>query len=67
MILFRIKLDTYKSKSKITYVFSHNYAKIKIGSYDSLLLEKILTLRNVIILIDSVINKDKNYYYYNIF
>ena len=27
-------------KSGITYVFSHNYAKIKIDSYDSLPLEK---------------------------
>ena len=31
------------------------------------LLKKILTVRNVIILIKSVVNKDKNNYYYNIF
>ena len=30
-------------KSDITFVFSHNYAKIKIGSYDSLPLVKTLT------------------------
>ena len=27
-------------KSSIMYVFSHYYAKIKVGSYDSLLIEK---------------------------
>ena len=31
------------------------------------LLKKILTFHNVIILIKSVVNKDKNNYYYNIF
>ena len=51
----------------ITYVFSHYYAKIKIDSYDSLPLEKILVLHNVITLIKSVLNKDQNHYYYNIF
>ena len=51
-------------KSDITYVVSDNYAKIKINSYDSLALEKSLTLRIVIILIKSVFNKDKNHYYY---
>ena len=30
-------------------------------------LKKRLTLHDVIILIKSVLNKDKNYYYYNIF
>ena len=38
-------------KSGITYVISHNYAKIKVDSYDSLALEKTLTLHNVITLI----------------
>ena len=55
-------LLSQKSGSK--YVFSHNYAKIKLDSYDSLPPEKMLTLRNVIILIKSVFNKDKNRYYY---
>ena len=53
--------------SGITYVISHNYARIKIDSYDSLSLEKMFTFRNVIIFIKSVFNKDKNNYYYNIF
>ena len=39
----------------------------KIDSYDSLLLEKTLTLHNVIILIRSVLNKDQNHYYYDTF
>ena len=38
-------------KSSITYVISHNYAKIKNGLYDFLPLEKTLTLHNVIILL----------------
>ena len=46
--------------------FSRNYAEIKIDSYDSLTLEKALTLHNIIILIKSVFNKNQNQYYYNI-
>ena len=53
-------------KKGITYVFCHNYAKIKIESYDSLPLEKTLTLY-IIILIKSVLNKNQNHYYYKIF
>ena len=36
-------------KSGITYIISHNYAKIKLDSYDSLPLEKTMTFFNVII------------------
>ena len=53
-------------KISITYVFSHYYTKIVVDSYDSLHTEKRLTL-HVIILIRSVLNKDKNHYYYDIF
>ena len=49
------------------YIISHNYATIKIDSYNFLLLEKTITLCNVIILVKSIWNKDKNNYYYNIF
>ena len=49
----------------ITYVISHNYARIKIDSYDPLPLEKTLSLHNVIILIKSIFYKDQNRYYYN--
>ena len=51
----------------VSYVSSLNYTKMKVDSYDSLPLEKILTLYNVIILIKSVLNKYQNQYYYNIF
>ena len=46
---------------------SHYYVKIKVDSYDFLPIEKTLTLHNVIILIKSILNKDKNHYYYKIF
>ena len=39
----------------------------KVGSYDYLPLEKTMTFHNVIMLTKSVLNKDKNNYYYNIF
>ena len=48
--------------------FSHYYVKIiVVDSYDSFPIEKESTLHNIIILIKSVLNKDQNYYYYNIF
>ena len=43
-------------KHGIKYVFSHYYAKIKIGSYVSLSIEKTMTLHNVVIHITSVLN-----------
>ena len=51
---------------QITYIFSHYFSKIKVGSYDSLPTEKGLTLHNVINLIKLFVNKDKNHYYYEI-
>ena len=45
-------------KSGIIYVFSPNYAKIKLI---------LMTLHNVVILIKSFINKDKNHFCDNIF
>ena len=58
---FSIGLDLISQKSGIKYIFSHNY------EYDSLPLEKTLTLPNVIIFIKSVFKKKQNHYYYNIF
>ena len=46
---------------------NYHFAKIRIDSYNYLPLEKILTFHNVIILIKSVVNENKNKYYYNIF
>ena len=54
-------------KSGITCIYSHYFAKIKVDSYDSLSIEKILTLYNVVIHIKLVLNKDKNHCYYKIF
>ena len=51
----------------ITDLISHNYAKIKVDSYNSVPLEKAMTFHNVVILIKSVFDKDRNNYYYNIF
>ena len=54
-------------KSGITYIFSHYSVKIKLDSYDSFPIEKILTLHNVIIHIKSVLNKYKSHYYCKIY
>ena len=67
MISFTIVRYLKTLKNSITYVFSHNYARIKIDSHDTLPLEKILTLHTLIRLIKSVFSKDQNNYYYNIF
>ena len=54
-------------KSGITNNINHNFGKIRIDSYNFLPIKKILSFYNVIILITSVVNKNKNKYYYNIF
>ena len=55
-------------KSGLTYILSHYFAKIIADCYDSLPIEKNIDLMdNVIIPIKSVVNKDKNHYYYKIF
>ena len=59
--------DLVSQKSGITYVFSYNLGKTKGDSYYSLPAEKILNLHNLIILINSVINKEQNHFYYNMF
>ena len=56
-----------EKKIGVTFSINHNFARIRIDSYNSLPIEKILTFHNVIILIKSVISKNKNSYYYNIF
>ena len=40
---------------------------MKVDSYDSLPLEKTMTLHDAIILIKPVFNKDRNSYYYDIY
>ena len=54
-------------KSGIADSINHNFGKIRINSYNSLPIEKKLTFHNVIILIKSVVNKNKIEYCYNIF
>ena len=54
-------------KSSTTNNINHNFARIRIDSYDSLPIEKILTFQNVVILLKSVVNKYKNEYYFSIY
>ena len=51
-------------KSGITDNINHNFARIRIDSYDSLPIKKILSCHNVIILTKSFVNKNKNENYY---
>ena len=54
-------------KSGIADSINHNFSRIRIDSYNSLLIDKILTFHNAIILIKSVVNKNKNEYYFKIY
>ena len=66
-IYSRVKYFTGQ-KSGIRNAFSRYYTKIKVDSYDSSPIEKMLILHNVMMHINSVLYKDQNYYYYyNIF
>ena len=67
LIKFMIRLNMVLRKSGITNSINYNFGKIKIDSYNSLPIKKILTFYNVIILIKSVVNSNENKYYYNIF
>ena len=49
-------------KSGIKYSISYNFLRIRNDSYNSLPIEKILTFHNVIILIKSIVNENKNHY-----
>ena len=51
-------IKSYESLAKILQ--NHYFAKMKVDSYNSLPIEKILTL-HVIILSKAVLNKDKNH------
>ena len=54
-------------KSCVTNSINRNFGKIRIDSYNSISTKKILTFHNVAVPIKSVVNKNKNKYYYNIF
>ena len=53
-----------KEKSGIADSINHNFGRIRIDSYNSLPIERILTFHDAIILIKLVVNKNKNQYYY---
>ena len=50
-----------------TYFFLDVMQSSKLISYDFLSLEKLISFHDVIILIKSVLDKDQNHHYYNIF
>ena len=50
-------------RSGIADSINHIFARIRIDLYNSFPTEKILTFYNVVILIKSVVNKNKNEYY----
>ena len=54
-------------KRSITDRINSIFAKIRIDSYNPLAIKKLLTFHNGLILIKSVVNENKNKYYYNIF
>ena len=58
--------ESYKSKKWHQIYFFQLFAKIKVDSYDTLPIEKILNLHDVIILIKTVLNKDIDHYYFKI-
>ena len=65
---FKIGLDTLSIKKAVSHVFFLTITqKLKLIFYDSLPIEKILTLHNIIMHTKSVLNKDQNDYYFNTF
>ena len=76
LVLFRAEKNNFiynrirkliEVKSGIIYVSTHNYARVKVNSYDYLPLEEKLIFHNVVMHIKSFWNKDHNHYYYNTF
>ena len=68
LIKLVIRLNILYVKSGITkWYINHNFGKIRIDSYNSLPIEKILSFHNVLILIKSAVDKKKSKYYYSIF
>ena len=67
LIMDGLRKFLISEKSGITDSINHNLGRVLINSHNSLPIEKILTFHNVIILIKSVVNKNKNEYYYDMF
>ena len=64
--MIRIAILLVKKRG-IAHSINHNFARIRTDSCNSLSIEKTLTFHNVIILIKSVFNKNKDNYFRNIF
>ena len=62
-----IVVISYKWKNGMTDSIDNNFPWIRVASYNSLSNEKIMSFHNVIVLIKSVVNKNKNTYDCNIF
>ena len=68
LVLFILeKFDTIYNRIRYFIILKTVLHIPIIDIYDSLTLPKTLTLHNVVIFIKSVLNKDQNHYYYNIF
>ena len=65
-VCYKIEHLTSK-KIGIINSINYNFERIRIDSYISLLTKNILTFHIVVTLIKSVVNKNENNYYYNIF
>ena len=64
--MIRIAILLVKKRG-IAHSINHNFARIRTDSCNSLSIEKTLTFHNVIILIKSVFNKNKDNYFRTIF
>ena len=62
-----IKYLTNEKKKGIANTINCNLAIIRLDSYNSFPIEKILSFHNVIILIKSIVNKNKSEHYYSMF
>ena len=58
------RIRYHVSKKWFIDSINHNFAGIRIYSYNSLPIGKILSFHNVAILIKSVVNENKNHCYY---
>ena len=59
--------DLISEKGDIADSINYSFARIRIDSYNSLPIEKALTVHDVVILIKLVVNENKNNCYYNYF
>ena len=59
----RISFDKIDGFIKINDGINHNFARTRNDSYNSLLIEKVLTFHDVMVLIKAGVNKNENNYY----